>query len=316
MRHLIPFRIYESIYQKLIPVGFDRNNEVFLNRIFLNRNTKGTWRVNPSTGLVDIRGDFRCYGSKNSKNLYDPSKGIKSFMGLIKFGSVTGNFTCFCNKLRSLEGAPKEVSGNFYFRNNGLRSLEGSPQKVGGSFNCSLNELQSLKGAPKEVGMGFNCSENQLQSLKGAPKKVGGVFNCSRNELQSLEGAPKKVGGVFNCSRNQLQSLEGAPQEINGRFFCDEFELIKGKWNMKGWLEVLEKGSENAQKLILTLPYLQPDSLNLELQRNPGKVVLLLAQAWKHMPDDLKSKIKIPKEYEDQFGLFTGFFETKIFKNI
>ena len=234
MKHLIPFRMYESIYPKFIPVGFDRDNG-----FFLNRHTKGTWRVNPSTGLVDIRGDFHC-----SKILYDPPKGLKSFMGIIKFGSVTGNFTCFDSKLRSLEGAPKEVSGNFYFRNNRLQSLEGAPQEVGGSFNCSLNELQSLKGAPQEVGKGFDCSENQLQSLKGAPKKVGGVFNCSRNELQSLEGAPK---------------------EINGRFLCDEFKLIKGKWNLKGWLEVLEKGSENAQKLILTLPYLQPDSLNLEL---------------------------------------------------
>lgn len=285
MKHLIPFRMYESIYPKFIPVGFDLDNG-----IFLNRHTKGTWRVNPSTGLVDIRGDFHC-----SKILYDPPKGLKSFMGIIKFGSVTGNFTCFDSKLRSLEGAPKEVSGNFYFRNNRLQSLEGAPQEVGGSFNCSLNELRSLKGAPQEVGKGFDCSENQLQSLKGAPKKVGGVFNCSRNELQSLEGEPK---------------------EINGRFLCDEFKLIKGKWNLKGWLEVLEKGSENAQKLILTLPYLQPDSLNSELRRNPGKIVLLLSQAWKHMPDDLKSKIKIPKEYEDQFGLFTGFFETKIFKNI
>jgi hypothetical protein len=268
-------------------VGFDRYNG-----IFLNRNTKGTWRVNPSTGLVDIRGDFRCYGSKISKNLYDPPKGIKSFMGLIKFGSVTGNFTCFGNKLRSLEGAPKEVSGNFYFRNNGLRSLEGSPQKVGGSFNCSLNELQSLKGAPKEVGMGFNCSQNQLQSLKGAPKKVGGVFNCSRNELQSLEGAP---------------------QEINGRFLCDEFELIKGKWNIEGWAEVLNTGTEEAKKLILTLPWLQPDWWNSELQRDPGKTVHLLATVWKSMPKDMQSAIKIPRGYEGDFELFSGFDELGLF---
>ena len=211
MRHLIPFRIYES--QKAS--GLTRSQEEFLNKY-----TEETWSVNPSTGLVDVQGDFFCY-----------DRGLKSLSG-ISFG---------------------HVSGDFY---------------------------------------------------------------CGKNKLASLEGSPQTVGGGFYCQGNDLTSLEGAPQEINGRFFCDEFELIKGKWNMKGWLEVLEKGSENAQKLILTLPYLQPDSLNLELRRNPGKIVLLLSQAWKHMPDDLKSKIKIPKEYEDQFGLFTGFFETKIFKNI
>jgi hypothetical protein len=229
MRHLVPFRVYESQTSS----GLTPEQEAFL-----NRKTKETWSVNPTTGLVDIQGDF-------ASNL----DGLKNFLG-IEFGNVSGYFSCYLNGLQSLEGAPREV---------------------------------------------------------------GGYFNCSRNDLQSLTGAPKKVVGYFDCSDNKLQSLGGAPKQINGGFYCDEFYLEQGKWNMEGWLEVLENGSEEAKKLILTLPYIQPDWWNSELQQDPGKTVHLLAQAWKHMPEDMKSKIKIPSGYENEFDLFSGFDELGFF---
>jgi hypothetical protein len=319
MKHLLPFRVYESSaslslneYQEYFmgkwrkarrnPYDAYRGLD-FSDWIFLNRYVKGTWRLNGETGFIDIQGDFRC----SKRDRYEVPKGMKTFMGIIEFGNVTGNFICKDGKLRSLQGAPKKVGGDFYFRNNGLQSLQEAPQEVRGNFNCSHNELQSLKGAPLEVGGRFICSKNQLQSLNGAPQKVGKGFDCSENHLQSLKGAPKKVGGVFNCSRNELQSLEGAPKEMNDIFHCDEFKLAKGKWNMEGWLEVLGTGTEKAKKLILTLPYFQPELLNLELQKNPGKTTYLLEQAWKHIPDDMKSKIKIPPGYEDGFDLSSGF---------
>jgi hypothetical protein len=121
------------------------------------------------------------------------------------------------------------------------------------------------------------------------------------------------VGGGFYCQGNDLTSLEGAPQEINGRFLCDEFELIKGKWNIEGWAEVLNTGTEEAKKLILTLPWLQPDWWNSELQRDPGKTVHLLATVWNDMTKNMQSAIKIPKGYEDDFELFSGFDELGLF---
>jgi hypothetical protein len=82
---------------------------------------------------------------------------------------------------------------------------------------------------------------------------------------------------------------------------------------MEGWVEVLNTGTPSAQKLILTLPWLGPDWWNQELQRDPGKTVHLLATAWNHMPKDMQSAIKIPKGYEDDFELFSGFDELGLF---
>jgi len=164
MRHLVPFRVYESQTTS----GLSKKQEALLNFY-----SQGTWSVNPTTGLVDIRGNFEIL------------KIIKIFP--IKFGNVTGDF--YCNSIQ-------------------LQSLKGAPQKVGGCFGCSRNKLQSLAGAPQEVDGFFNCSHNELQSLEGAPQEVGGDFFCSSNELQSLVGAPKEINGMFLCDKFRLDKGE------------------------------------------------------------------------------------------------------------
>ena len=318
MKHIIPFVLFESKDVRL-PSGLTKKQEKFLNKY-----TTGTWSVNPTTGLVDVQGHFNCS--------YVRVK-LESFPG-ISFGHVSGDFDCSWNRLTSLEGAPQTVDGSFDCERNQLTSMEGAPQTVGGYFNCSHNKLKSLEGAPQTVGRDFWCDENQLQSLEGAPQTVNGDFRCGVNQLQSLVGAPQELGRGFYCGGNQLTSLEGAPQTVDGNFHCiynnlkslegapqkiggfflfDKLELDPGKWNMQGWLEVLNTGTEEAKKLILTLPYLQPDWWNLELQRDPGKTVHLLATMWNHMPKDIQSAIKIPKGYENQLDLFSGFDELGLF---
>ena len=56
--------------------------------------------------------------------------------GLFEFGVVNGSFDCSnCEKLKSLEGAPKEVGGKFYCDNcNNLKSLKGAPKVIKGRF--------------------------------------------------------------------------------------------------------------------------------------------------------------------------------------
>ncbi len=247
---------------------------------FLTTYTQGTWSVNPTTGLVDVQGHFNC-----------SDKSLKSLSG-ISFGHVSGNFSCSHNQLTSLAGAP---------------------QTVGGHFECYNNQLTSLAGAPQTVDGYFTCSYNQLTSLEGAPQTVGGDFHCRHNDLTSLTGAPQTVGRTFSCQNNQLTSLAGAPQTVGEDFTCDEFELGTGEWNMEGWLEVLNTGTAAAKKLILTLPWLQPDWWNSELQRDPEKTVHLLSTMWNHMPKDMQSPIKIPRGYEDDFELFSGFDELGLF---
>ena len=139
---------------------------------FLNKCTKGSWSLNPKTGLVDVKGDFDC-----------SDKGINSFQG-VKFGKVSGYFYCRHNKLTSLEGAPQNVAGSFDCDNNKITSLMGGLQEVGGNFYCYFNKLTSLEGGPQEVGGNFNCSYNNLTSLEGSPQEVGGDFYCPGNSIK------------------------------------------------------------------------------------------------------------------------------------
>jgi hypothetical protein len=207
-----------------------------------------------------------------------------------------------------------DVEGNFACSSKRLKSLSGiSFGHVSGNFACFNNQLTSLKGAPQTVGGGFDCSYNDLTSLEGAPQTVGRYFFCESNKLTSLEGAPQTVGWGFDCSYNDLTSLEGAPRTVGVNFLSDKFQLEEGEWNMAGWLKVLNTGTPAAKKLILTLPGFQPDWWNSELQRDPGKTVHLLATVWNHMPKDMQSAIKIPKGYEGDLELFSGFDELGLF---
>ena len=72
---------------------------------WLNSCTAGSWKLNTSTGLIDVDGDFDC----SSESLTD-LKGIK-------FGEVSGVFYCRNNRLTSLEGAPQTVR-IFYCNDN------------------------------------------------------------------------------------------------------------------------------------------------------------------------------------------------------
>jgi hypothetical protein len=90
--------------------------------------------------------------------------------------NVSGEFTCYRNRLTSLKGSPK-ICGRFDCFGNKLESLEGAPSKVFGDFNCYRNKLTSLKGAPKEVKGNFNCSENTKEFTEEEVRavcKVGG----------------------------------------------------------------------------------------------------------------------------------------------
>ena len=119
-------------------------------KIWLDKCAASGWRLNPSTGSVDVDGDFDC-----------TSQGLKDFKE-VGFGHVKGNFYCDNNQLTSLEGAPRTVDGDFYCRSNQLTSLEGAPRTVGGSFDCRSNRLTTLDGAPQTVDGGFYSGDNNF----------------------------------------------------------------------------------------------------------------------------------------------------------
>ena len=204
MRHIKPYsQLFES-QTELTPEQIE----------WLDKCTRGRWKINTSTGLVDVKGNFNC----SSMNLED-LKGIK-------FGKVDGDFYC---------------------ANNQLTTLEGAPQSVGSSFYCYGNQLTTLEGAPQSVGGGFFCNDNQLTTLKGAPQTLKGYFNCYDNRLTTLEGAPQKVGGVFAFDKNQITSLEGAPQEIGWGSSCSDNPVSEK--TLKAIFELMLKGMRYQQAL-------------------------------------------------------------------
>jgi hypothetical protein len=134
---------------------------------------------------------------------------IKNYTINGDFVDVNGNVTLY-RVLTELPIKFRNVSGYFSCYNNRLTSLEGSPNSVGGYFNCSYNNLTSLEGSPKSVGGYFDCSGNKLTSLEGSPISVGVVFHCYNNELTSLEGIPQmRSGGRILCSDNNLRDVRG-----------------------------------------------------------------------------------------------------------
>ena len=110
MRYLRDYRLFES-----------RDGLTDEQRKFLDKNTRGRWSVN-SEGLVDVQGSFYCYSQR-----------LEDFLG-IRFGKVSGNFSCRSNQLGTLEGSPRVVGGNFGCYENLLISLEGAPEVIMGSF--------------------------------------------------------------------------------------------------------------------------------------------------------------------------------------
>ena len=163
---------------------------------WLDECSKGNWKLNRLTRLVDVDDNFYC-----------SSQGLKDFKG-VAFGHIKGYFKCGFNKLTSLEGAPQTVDGDFNCEGNQLTSLVELPKSmtVRGGFYCANNQLTSLEGAPQTVGGGFVCSSNQLTSLEGAPKTVSGGFYCKNNPIS--EKTLKSIFSLMKNGKSYQQALE------------------------------------------------------------------------------------------------------------
>jgi len=244
MRYLKTYRVFESA-PTLTEDQFG----------WLNRCTQGSWKLNHTTGLLDVDGYFGC----DQQDLTD-------FKG-VAFGHVKGNFYCYNNQLTSLVGAPQTVGGGFYCNNNQLTSLDGAPQTVS-SFSCENNRLTSLKGAPQSVDGDFYCYNNLLTSLEGAPRTVGRGFSCHDNQLTSLEGAPQTVDGSFFCYHNLLTSLEGAPQTVVWNFSCNGNPVSKE--TLASIFALMKKGKSYQQALEEHWPKMGNDDRALMYKQMPN----------------------------------------------
>lgn len=196
------------------------------------------WSVN-FDGTIDVNDDVVISHKPHLTNLP------------LKFGKVSGFFTCYNTGITSLEGSPIEVEGSFNFTNCNLVNLIGAPKKVGGNFKVQENMLTSLEGGPKEVGGNYYCHENNLTSLEGCPEVVGGSFLCHRNSINTLKWMPKKIDGEFDCRYNKLTSIEGCTSDVG----VLNFGRNKIK-NFKGFPEFYENSfsfDHNPTQVILNM---------------------------------------------------------------
>jgi len=180
---------------------------------WLDSCTRGSWKLNHTTGLLDVDGDFNC----TSKSLTD-LKGIK-------FGEVSGGFSCSSNLLTSLEGAPQTVGINFYCHNNRLTSLEGAPQIVGSDFSCNNNLLTSLEGAPQTVGGGFYCHDNPVSGETLA--SIFALMKKGKSYQQALEEHWPEMGNEDRVLMyKQMPNLP--PEETRMYQALARFNRMKG----------------------------------------------------------------------------------------
>jgi hypothetical protein len=187
MKYIKPYQIFEA--SASAPAALTQEQIDWLDEC-----ADWSWKLNPSTGLIDVDGDFDCR-----------EQGLTDLKG-VKFGKVGERFDCEDNHLTSLVGAPQSVGGYFDCQDNHLTSLVGAPQTVGGNFRCHRNQLTTLVGAPQSVGGNFICENNQLTSLEGAPQKVGGRFVCEGNPV--TESTLKAIFALMKKGMAYQQALE------------------------------------------------------------------------------------------------------------
>ena len=123
--------------------------------------------------------------------------------------NVNGNVYLSDKKLLSIPVKFSEVVGSFSCYSNKLTSLEFSPQIIGDDFSCGYNKLASIEFSPQIIGDDFSCNNNKLTSLEFCPQAVGGSFYCHSNKLTSLEFFHQTVSGSFLCHGNtELKDIQ------------------------------------------------------------------------------------------------------------
>lgn len=133
--------------------------------------------------LVSLRGvprkvgkRFDCSGNKINTLEYSPT--------IIGFNASEGdycNFNCSNNNLSSLKYSSNVVYGDYFCYKNKLKTLEGIQSELNGHLICNNNKLTTIKHAPNIIKGDFNVSNNLLTSIDDCNSVIDGNFICKNN---------------------------------------------------------------------------------------------------------------------------------------
>lgn len=140
----------------------------------------------------------------------------------IKFGRVTGHFSCNNCKLTNLNNSPRRIDGHFIASNNNLISFEGFPDHIGLGVSLLNNPIRSAKGFPEF----FECTDHFTILLsKSAPiVEILNIFG----EKRHIYNNEKDIQDFFSQGKSIFRILN----------FLNEYDVIQGDSVIQDRLEM------------------------------------------------------------------------------
>lgn len=198
------------------------------------------------------------FNKVNGYFLWQGGLQTKSLMGCPK--EVCGDVALCGLGITSLKGSPTKITeqtiaenySDYSCYNNKLTSLEGSPDEISnGGFNCKDNKLTDLIGGPKIVMYRYMCCDNELTSLDGAPLRVGPIhhdkelyydkygndvkFICNNNnKITTLKGLPLEFDNLYKLEINTITNMQKCSEEWLREVFAHNISLYT---NHEEWIK-------------------------------------------------------------------------------
>ena len=106
------------------------------------------------------------------------------------------------NHLTYIDWAPEFVDGYFDIRSNRIKSLEGGPKEVTGDYIGGFNQLTTLKGIAETINGGLFVNNNNIDSIEFLPKIVSKSICLDYNKIASFRGIYKVLKQI-NTNNSQ-----------------------------------------------------------------------------------------------------------------
>lgn len=125
---------------------------------------------------------------------------------------ITHDFSCDCDNLKTLKGAPAEVGGYFSCNANSLTSLEGAPSSIGGTLFCNdIEKMKSLKDIHKhilKIGGGAHFRDVPIKmNILGLLKIKGLQYVIIDNkEVERIINKYLPEGDLFACQQELIDA--------------------------------------------------------------------------------------------------------------